>query len=292
MTLTQMRYFLEVCKHGSVSRAAEALYISQPSVSSAIRELEDELGVNLFHRIKMRLSLTQEGKFFLERTSQIMKEIDFLTVHMKDLGNKRNRIRIGVPPMIGTFLFPSIFSAFHNAFPDIEIEMAEYGSRKIREMVLDEELDVAIAIADAKRDVPYHAILMLRTTLLFTVSPTHPLAGRDTIRLEELNGEPLILFQGDSHQTRILNERFAALGVKPRIELASSQLYTIKKMIAGGRQGAFLFREVTAMETDVIGIPLKEPIDLDICLIWKKDRQMFSDSIKLVRFVKESFGEI
>jgi len=63
-------------------------------------------------------------------------------------------------------------------------------------------------------------------------------------------------------------------------------------MIAGGRQGAFLFREVAAMEPDVIGIPLKEPIDLDICLIWKKDRQMFSDSIKLVRFVKESFGEI
>lgn len=287
MTLTQIRYFLAVCRHGSVTRAAETLHISQPSVSTAIRELEDEFGISLFHRIKMRLSLTLEGQFFRDQCEALLHTADHLSSQMKDLGNRPGSIRIGVPPMIGTFLFPTIFNGFHRAYPEVEIEMIEHGSRKIREMVLSEDLDIAIAIIEPKRDTAFHIIPLLTTTLLFSVAPSHPLASRSEICLEELEGEPLIFFREDSHQTNLLREQFAQKNLHPKILLSSSQLYTIRKMLADGEAGAFLFREVVAQDSDILGIPLAEPLNMEICLIWKKDRHMFSDTTRLIQFVQQ-----
>lgn len=289
ITISQMKYFLEVCKHMNVTRASETLHISQPSISNSIRDLEDELGVNLFHRVKMRLSLTKEGEIFQERCGKILSELDLLYEYMKDLGNKRNRIRLGVPPMIGTFLFPSIFEGFREAYPDIEIEIAEYGSRKIREMIINEALDIAIAIAEQQKDTQFNALPILKTTLLFAVDATHELSGQEAIRLEELDGRSIVQFQDDSDQTIILNDRFSRLNIRPKVLLASSQLYTIKKIIANGKAGAFLFREIASQEPDIVGIPLADPIVMDICLIWKKGRHMFSDTTKLLRFVQDIF---
>lgn len=287
MTITQMRYFLEVCRQETVTRAAESLHISQPSISNAIRELEKEFGVDLFHRVKLRLSLTREGEFFQIHASKLLAELDKLYGNMLDMGNKRNRITLGVPPMIGTILFPSIFEGFHELYPDIELEMVEHGSIKIQEMVLSEDLEIAIAVADIKKDVEFQILPLIRTTLFFSVHRSHPFAGKESVSLEELDGEPIIQFREDSFQTILLNERFQQLGVHPKVLLASGQLYTIKRMIAGGLAGAFLFREVVAQDPDIVGIPLTTPIDMDICLIWKKGRQIFSDTIKFVRFVQQ-----
>lgn len=293
MTITQMRYFLEVCKQqGNVTRAAETLHISQPSVSNALRDMESEFSVSLFHRVKMRLSLTKEGELFQSRCQKVMAEVDSLQDFMKDLGNKHNQIRIGVPPMIGTFLFPSIFEGFRRMYPDIQIELAEHGSRTIWGMIENEELDIGIAIADSQIDALFHTRHIVKSTLDYAVDQRHEMAGRKSIRLEELDGKAIVQFQRDSQQTIVLNECFSRLHIQPNVLLASSQLYTIKKIISYGQAGAFLFREITAQDPAMIGVPLEEPIDLDICLIWKRGRRMLSDSFKLIRFVQDLFCQM
>lgn len=286
MTLPQMRYFIAVCQYGNITKAAESLHITQPSVSNSIRELEDELKVNLFHRVNKRLSLTNEGAFFREKTAAILEQIDHLTDQMRDLGEARKQIAIGVPPMIGTFLFPSIFDKFHESYPEIELNLTEHGSQKIRNLILSEEIDVAIAVADKSKDHDFHIISLQSTELLYCVSPAHIWAERTQLDIKDLEGQPMIRFKDDSVQYAELNSRFAARHILPKTILASNQLYTIKKMIARGKAGAFLFREIADMETELVGIPLTEPICMEIGLIWKRGRHVYSDTTKFIQFIK------
>lgn len=291
MTIFQMRYFLAVCRHGNVTKAAQSMNIAQPSVSASIRELEREFGVNLFHRIKKQLILTEEGHFFQEKMEPILDQIDVLTAQMQDFGRGHNQIRIGIPPMIGTFLFPRIFLSFHETYPEIEIVMVEHGSLTVKELVLNDQLDIAIAIINPKIDVAFETIHLLRVTLLFCIALSHHMAAIEEISLEDLRGEPIILLGDGSFQYAELTKRFLDKQIKPSIQLASSQIYVIKKMISHGKAGAFLFKEIVEMEPEIIGIPLKEPIELDICLIWKKDRHIFSDTAKLIKFVTSELSQ-
>lgn len=286
MKISQIRHFQAVCQYQNVTRAAESLHITQPSVSSSIKELEEEFGVNLFHRINKRLVLTREGEFFLERTNLLLEQVDTLEAQMKDLGSGKNLIRIGVPPMIGTFLFPAMFDAFHEKYPEIKLEMVEQGSRMTNKLVKSEELDLAIAIVDEAVDHELHKLDIFSTRLVFCVRAGHPLACRASVGLQDLRQEPIILFKSDSSQNAILLSRFKSLDIEPNVLLSSSQLYTIKHFVAAGRAGAFLFQEIADMEPDIAGVPLEEPIPMDICLIWKKNRHIYSDAAKFIEFTK------
>lgn len=131
MKLYQLRYFTAVCRYGYVTRAAEELHVTQPSVSSAIKELEDEFSVNLFHRINNRLSPTKEGLYFLDQATKILELADSTTSMMEELGSRKKQIKIGIPPMIGTFLFPKLFTAFRKKYPNIDLELVEGGSPRL-----------------------------------------------------------------------------------------------------------------------------------------------------------------
>ncbi|MBQ8873477.1 MAG: LysR family transcriptional regulator, partial [Clostridia bacterium] len=109
MKLLQMKYFQTVCKYGGITKAAEELFVSQPTISFCIKELEEEFGVKLFHRKHNRLQLTVEGSYFLDKVNYILQSVDTLASQMKDMGNNRNHVKLAVPAMISTFLFPQLF---------------------------------------------------------------------------------------------------------------------------------------------------------------------------------------
>lgn len=291
MTIMQIRYFLEVCKRSSITRAAEQLHVSQPSISNSIRELETELGVNLFHRIKKRLSLTQEGLYFSQKAGQIIMNLDLLTEEMLDIGSKRNKIKVGVPPMIGTFLFPDIFEVFQKLNPNIRLEMIEHGSLRLHELIQQEVLDIAFAIMEPGSE-NLNSLNIKKTTLQYCINRNHALAGKKSVNFEDLADEPVILFQSGSYQNELILSRFHESGVDPNIILYSNQLYTMKQMIAKGKCGTFLFQEIQEMDQELTGIPLAEPIELDIALIWKKERHMYSDTAKLIEVVKQLFAPV
>ena len=94
MKLYQLKYFTAVCNYGYVTKAAEELHVTQPSVSSAIKELEDEFAVNLFHRINNRLSPTKEGLYFLDQATKILELVESTQNAMSELGNRKKQIKI------------------------------------------------------------------------------------------------------------------------------------------------------------------------------------------------------
>lgn len=287
MKISQMRYFQTVCRYSSITKAAEELYVSQPAISFCIKELEDEFGVKLFHRRNNRLQLTVEGNIFLEKVNYILKSVDALVGQMKDLGNNRNHVKVAVPAMISTFLFPAIFNDYSEKFPDVEVEMLETGSMQVRKLVDANSVDLGITINDSTVNEAYNTLHLVSTELVFCVSKNHPLASRTSISFQELSDTHLILFKPDSYQNIIIKRGFAEAGIEPRIRLYTSQLYTIKKFLSYGNAGAFLYRQVAEMDDDLVCIPLERPIVQDIVLIWTKSGSLYSDAENFIRYCKQ-----
>lgn len=282
-----MKYFQTVCRYGSITKAAEELFVSQPTISFCIKELESEFGVRLFHRRHNRLQLTVEGSYFLDKVNYILQSVDALAVQMKNMGNNRNHVKIAVPAMISTFLFPQIFNAYSKTYPEVELEMLETGSLQVRKLVDASSVDIGITIRDDVVDDTYNELPLVSTELVFCVSRKHPLADRKQISFKELSDEHIILFKADSYQNIFIKRAFSEAGVEPNIMLYSSQLYTIKQFLSYGNVGAFLYRQVAEMDKDLVCIPLEQPIIQDIALIWTKNGNLYSDSENFIQFAKQ-----
>ena len=112
MKLVQLEYFCAVCRYHSITRAAEELYVTQPTISVAIRELEKELHLRLFHHEKNRISLTQEGEAFYKRADAVLRETRAMVTEFSSLGKKETPIRIGIPPLVSTIFFPALTDGF------------------------------------------------------------------------------------------------------------------------------------------------------------------------------------
>ena len=286
MKLLQMRYFQTVCRYGSITKAAEELFVSQPTISFCIKELEEEFGVKLFHRRHNRLQLTVEGTFFLDKINYILQSVDALTSQMKNMGTNRNHVKIAVPAMISTFLFPQIFNAYNELYPDLELEMLETGSMQARKLVDANSVDLGITILDGAVDDAYNLVPLVKTELVFCVSKKHPLANYKTISFKQLADQQIILFKADSYQNIFIKRAFSEVGVQPNILLYSSQLYTIKEFLSYGNVGAFLYRQVAEMDDDLVCIPLENAIFQDIVLIWTKSGSLYSDAENFIQFAK------
>ena len=270
--LAQLEYFCEVCRTGSVTRAAENMHITQPSVSAAIRGLETAYAVTLFHREKNRLVMTQEGAALYETAEKLISQADALDTQMRNMGSRAPVIRIGVSPMISVFLFLPLFKRFHVLHPEITLEMHEFGSIDSRERVRNNELDMAIVIGDSRVEADFNWMPLMETTLLYCVSRSHRYAGRDSVRIEELEDERLIMMKATSYQTgALVSQRFAEAGLKPSVLLHSNQLTLIRQYIQTYNAGAFLMKDYLAYSrreaADIVGIPLDPPIAVPIGLI-------------------------
>lgn len=286
MKLLQMKYFQTVCKYGGITKAAEELFVSQPTISFCIKELEEEFGVKLFHRKHNRLQLTVEGSYFLDKVNYILQSVETLASQMKDLGNNRNHVKLAVPAMISTFLFPQLFNSYNKAYPDVELEMVETGSLQARKLVDAFSVDLGITILDNNVTESYNVLPLLSTELVFCVSKSHPLANRTHISFSDLDKEHIIMFKADSYQNIFINRAFNEVGIEPKVLLNSSQLYTIKKFLSYGNAGAFLYRQVAEMDQDLVCIPLDNPIIQEIVLIWAKSGNLYSDAENFIQFAK------
>lgn len=113
MKIIQLEYFSAVCRYHSITQAAQKLYVTQPAISNAIRELEKEFSISLFSRTKNHMVLTKEGEEFYQKASVLLNNIHETTSELYDLGKQITPIRIGIPPLLSTVFFPDMLTAFY-----------------------------------------------------------------------------------------------------------------------------------------------------------------------------------
>lgn len=287
MTINQLEYFCAVSQYHSITQAAQKLYVTQPAISNAIRELEKEFSVNLFLRSKNHLTLTREGELFYQKASKLLQHIQQTSSQLYDLGKQIFPVKIGIPPLLSTLFFPEILIAFQEKCPDIPVELFEYGSIRAASLVQEDILDMAFVNMQFYDIDKMNSYRILAEHLVFCVSPNHHLAQAREISIEMLNDEPLIMYNTDSVQNATLSALFESKGIKPNIRLHASQLYTIQRFVAENLGGACLYSSILAGCPDFVKIPIVPFISQDIGLVWKKGKYINSSVEQFISFTKK-----
>lgn len=225
MDLRQLEYFQMVNKLNSITKAAEQLGVTQPSITVAMQKLEEELGVTLINRNQKKVFLTNEGKVFLKRVEKVLNELDDAKKEMIDFqGLDKGVITLGIPMMTGSYIFPDIFSNFKKRFPNIDFVIVEDGSIEIIQSLENGDIDLGLILLDGNLDTPntLNAITIQENSLVVCLPLNHPLAHRDKISVEDLKNEKLILFRENTlHRKKIL-DLFKEKDYEPNIILSSS----------------------------------------------------------------------
>ncbi|OUN06514.1 hypothetical protein B5G43_08890 [Flavonifractor sp. An92] len=277
MTLQQLRYFQAACRYHSITGAAEALHISQPSISIAIRELEHEFGLKLTARRYQGFSLTPEGEELLTLADGLLAHTDQVLSHMRDLSQRHYPIRLGMPPMVGMTLLPHLYTHVVPRHPDLTVSTREGGGNMLLRGLLEKTLDLAFITHDQPLGEEFQVLPLMSTETVWCVSRDHPMAGRTAVSVEELREEPLVLFQKNFFHYEIVMHRFEEAGVTPRVIHATDQLSTARRLIQSGIASGFLLKSALSEFRDLVGISLTPPIQAQLSLVWERNRHLSAD---------------
>ena len=287
MNLNQLKYFYEVCVCGSLSEASKYLYISQPSLSSSIKSLEKEFGVSLFNRRYKGMELTTEGKRLFEMCKDILSRTTQLENIMKDLGNERTKLRLGVPPMIGSIILPYIYRDFCQLHPDITLEIVEDGRSSLLDKLSENYLDMIFLLHNNSLDEEFASTKVARLEIVCCASKDNVIAEHKSVTPHILKNTPLVLFENSFFQTEEIKKWFACEKITPNIILQTKQLSTMLTMISSNVAAGFTFRELTKTNEAFIAIPTKNPMYADASLVWKKDSYYFGCMEKFRKYVDD-----
>lgn len=291
MELRQLEYFREVCRTGNFTRAAANLYVAQPAVTAAIHKLEDELEVQLFDRNNKRVTLTPEGRLFLERVQGLLAMANDITQEMRDFGTLEGGIiRLGVPPQIGAYLFPKIFLEFGTRFPRLQLNVSEEGSAGTVRLLEKGELDVGLVILpEDPGDLVTRPIR--REPILLCLSPLNPLCRQAPVPFADLKDEKFILRKTDSFHREIVLRECRRCGFIPNVILSSSQIQTIKSLVSKNVGIAFFMEMVTRDSPEMVALPLAEPLHVTIGLAWKRGKYVSRATQAFIDFVIAAAGK-
>lgn len=286
MKLLQLRYFQAICKHNNITHASNELHVSQPSLSNVIKDLEDEFGVSLFYRLSKGLILTEEGTILLERATAILNLADSLSAEMKMLSTAKQEITLGLPPMIGSTVFPDILHGLRAAYTNLKLTVVEHGSLKIKSMVIDGKLDAAIISGNDPLPSSLDSVYLCTLKILFYTSIESSIAYMTELDIQQLDTTPLVTLKEDSFINYYVKQIFKNNSITPNIVLYTNQLNTIKRLVDNNTASTFLYEGILELTDNIISIPLKENDNIKIRLIWNKNRKQTSHFKKLVNFIK------
>lgn len=201
-TLRQMEYVVAVHERASFGVAAEALHVSQPSLSNQIAEVEARLGLRLFNRGRGGVSTTSKGLDFVERARRILSEVEALNAAMTSSLPFGGRLRLGVLPSIGPYLLPQVMQSLHESQPDLRVVVREENTLNLDEGIRNGRFDAIISTPEDHPNTHQH--LLFRETLWAAVSNDHPLAGEEVITADHLTGKRLLTLDTGHRLARIV----------------------------------------------------------------------------------------
>lgn len=287
MNLNQLEYFCMAVRCQSITRAAKRLYVSQPAVSGAIRELEKEFSVILFSHTRNKLSLTEEGQRFYERAERLLEDLEVARMELSDLGRSKPLVKVGIPPLWGSTFFPDLLRDFNHRYPDIQLIFYEYGSARAAALVQEEELDVALVSMSLDDPEKFRSVCIGSDQYVVAVDPRHHLADRESVTLEEVAREPLIMYNTDSVQNHIIRKICDMLHIVPNVLIYTSQIYTMKSMIHNNTCVSFFYASLLQDHPDLVGVPIEPPIEQKVGLIWRKGKHISSSTERFISFVQD-----
>ena len=231
--LAQLEAFLQVAHHRSFSRAAESLFLTQPSVTARIQALERELGERLFERTGRSVTLTDAGRAFMPHAQRALTAVQegadaIEAVRHGDVGN----IRIGASSTIATYVLPKIVKKFREARPRVHINLSTGNTEEVVEKLLSG--DVHVAITRLTQHPEIESVHLYNDDLALVVSPQHPFAKKGRVTVIEAGREPFLFFERSSSYHSLIYSMFLRVGVVPESVMELDSMETTKHMVEAG----------------------------------------------------------
>jgi DNA-binding transcriptional LysR family regulator len=278
INLNQLRAFYQAAKCQNVSVAAQQLFVSQPAVTAQIKLFEDSCGLRLFKKKGRNLYLTDEGKTLFNYARKIFeyeRKIEDAVGQMKEL--KKGSLRLGSARTYARYFMPFLLTGFRNAYPHIKIHFDEGSSLEMIHSLIDLKNEVVI-IAKAEDHPNIAFIPFSREELVLILPPNHHLANKDSIRLEQIAEEPIIMKDPGSGTRKLVDELFEKRNCTPNILMETGDAEIIKLLVQHGEGVSFLVKEAVAVELQekkLVAVPLKkDPIFLDVSIAHLKKQPL------------------
>jgi DNA-binding transcriptional LysR family regulator len=236
MELRDLRSFLAVAQHRNVSRAAEALHVSQPALSEQIRKLEDELGAPLFDRTSRGVSLTDAGEALLPHARTVLAQADAAADSVRTVARGlAGTLTLGFIDSAALTIVPPIVRRFSDRHPDVGLRLRELSTRQQIEAVAAGEIDIGI-VRGPVWDERLEGRLVATESLLVAFPARHRLAASEVIQVEDLREDGFIMYPaargtGLAEETKRLCH---AAGFDPRVVQEANEIATICAMVAAG----------------------------------------------------------
>ncbi len=295
MELTQVEAVVEVARQQSFTRAAQALFLTQPTISSRIQALERDLGCLLFERRSRGVALTEEGRAFLpyaERTLQAVRDgIDTLASSREATGG---RLTIGSARNIGAYVLPPVLEKFRRRYPGVDLQIRTGRSSDVLGMLLNDEMHIGFARTLVHRDL--RSVHLYDEEVALLVPPSHPFTSEAGVTLYDVGREPLILYDPGSTYYVIINRVCQEAGIAPRVTMQLDSIEATKKMIEQGLGVSLL--PVSAVQREVetgllVKIPILETerITLPTAIMFRRTRKPAGAIGAFLRLVEEIYGK-
>jgi DNA-binding transcriptional LysR family regulator len=246
-TLHQLKVFEAVARHNSFTRAAEELFLTQPTVSMQVKQLTKAVGMPLFDQVGKRLSLTQAGEELVKTCREVFERLDQFEMTVADLkGLKQGRLRVAVITTAKYFV-PRLLGPFCHRYPGIDISLQVTNHEYIVNR-LSENLDDLYVMSQLPENIEITCQQILENPLVVVAPADHPLAQEKNISLERLGAEPFIMREPGSGTRKAVQTLFDEhkISLKVRLDLGSNE--AIKQAIAGGLGISVLSAHSLALE--------------------------------------------
>jgi LysR family hydrogen peroxide-inducible transcriptional activator len=234
LNLRDLKYLVALAEHRHFGRAAAASFVSQPTLSTQIRKLEEELGVALVERAPRKVMLTPVGREIVERARKVLSDVDQMgEIARRSQDPEAGTIRLGMFPTLGPYLLPHVLPDLRERFPRLEMLLVEEKTDALLTRLREGRLDAAL-LALPIHDDQLHVEPLFDEPFLLAVPNQHPLAAQKTLDLQELDHVPLLLLEeGHCLRDQALDVcRMAGAGERDGFRATS--LETLRQMVASG----------------------------------------------------------
>ena len=297
MDLKKITYLEAIYRLKSYTKAAEELYISQPSLSNAIHALEKELGVTLINRSRQPLTFTAEGERMMWHVYRILECVQEAREDMAQLGEMRKRRLMLIWPSItaNDYILPAIYTEFHRQFPQINVVVQDATIQSTMTRLLSEEVDLAMVNLPDNQDLTAFSFLpVMESSVMVMLPEGHPLENEMSISFEMLQEQTILTFQRGSLIRDKIEDGCKKAKIRPKI-ISVNQMEVAKQLVLQGYGITFTTMDNTKMKMIEQGLvlrQLKQPIVFQKGFLMKRGRQLSPDVNMLITFVKDMVEQL
>lgn len=285
MNLAAFEAFVKVMETGSISLAADQLFITQPAVTKRIHSLEEYFGVKLFESAGRGVQATHAAHSLLPKVKNWLNELgDIHYTLSHEQGQVQGKLKIGTSHHIGLHHLPSHLRRYVQEYPDVTLDVHFVDSEQAHEQVIAGDLELAFLTLPPRGDARLNYVTIWNDPLVFVVAPFHPLAQQKSLCLEDLLGYPSLLPSSQTYTSQITLAEFEKQGIKPKVSMSNNPLESIRMLVSIGLGWSVLPK--TLVNHDLHQLDINLEMNRRLGMVWHPGRTQSKAAQALVQLMQ------